>query len=522
MSRKTFWDKSKINVAKKVLKESGCLREATEKLSKLFNRKIDKSTLHRAMTVYGNMESTRSLTQGMTKRKWSDSDLSNIKSILRSSDNTREAIIKIQKVFGNDVTYNTIRSALVRYGHNGELSSYTASKSAKQNGICGWNDKNIEQAVEILNKHRSMSSAINEMKGKMGVPVSYERLGKRIKEKYGPFANPGDFLATSKKKGLADGDSVSKLILVIKKNKKKKMSLRDLCNDFDCSPVRMESLISDAKACGYSVDIGEDGLNLNTDITTERVVQKINIPGKAKKEFRIGVISDTHFGSQACLVKESQHFINAAYDEFGVRTFLHAGDILAGDQVYRGQIAELDHWGCQKQCQAAADALPKRDGLEYWGILGNHDVSFVKNAGIDVGKVLESMRPDFHCIGQLKQKIVLNGVEVELAHLKSSAHARSYSLEKHVYRTVSMSNQPKVIFCGHRHTNGYFEVQRIHNFLVPCFEDVSMFLKYNDMMPSVGGIIVDFFLDDNNDIIRLVPQFHLYHQKDSTEITVNS
>lgn len=59
----------------------------------------------------------------------------------------------------------------------------------------------------------------------------------------------------------------------------------------------------------------------------------------AGTDFRIGVVSDTHL----CSNEEALDELHCAYDIFkreGITTVLHAGDIVTGRGIYRGQEAE--------------------------------------------------------------------------------------------------------------------------------------------------------------------------------------
>ena len=319
----------------------------------------------------------------------------------------------------------------------------------------------------------------------------------------------------------SDDEFVPAVVRYIKHQKrittkrKNKITLRSLCDHFDCSPSKMESAMVSAKSQGYRLGNVNKNITIDTGIPVQRRKKVISLSRKEKNRVRLGVISDTHYGAKACLKEEIKQFVNMAYDNYGIRTILHSGDVLAGNKVYRGQEAELEVWGCSEQCQICADNLPERDGLQYIYILGNHDVDFIKSNGTDPSIILSSLRKDMKYIGAIKGNFYIDEceIEIELAHIKSNAHARSYSLEKHVYRTVSDQNRPDVIFCGHKHTNGYFEVQGLHNFLVPCFEDENYFAAYNDFNPSVGGLIVDLVLNENNEIIQCEPIFVIHRSK---------
>lgn len=500
-----FWSKKRVDYLRLSLPKYPSITEVALALSKEFNHKITAYAVQKVSSK--NKIPVRQLLKRGGEHSWWNTERVQIaKSVIEDSDNMPMVLSRLQAKFTEKkITEDSLRSAFARQGIS-LAGLLKAAEAETKNTI--WTEAYINKAIDILKKHQTLLEALDEMKKKFDISVTHSGLSGAIKAKFG--VTPKQFLATGKIHVTGNSEIVSKLITLIKVKKNKNLSFRELCDEFDLSPAKMDNILAEAKDLGYNIDLSDDGFFLNRDCEVQKVSQKVFAPNISANHFRIAVISDTHLGSDVALVDELQHFVNRAYDDFDVRTILHCGDLLAGEQVYKGQVAELNHWGCAKQCNALSAALPKRKDLQYFAILGNHDVSFTKIAGIDVGRILEASRPDLHCVGALSQRIILNGVEIELAHIKSSAHARSYSLEKHIYRTLALNNHMQVAFCGHRHTNGYFEIQGVHTFLVPCFEDANMFVKYNDFNPSVGGIIVDFFVDDQNNITSISPRFLLY------------
>jgi len=293
-------------------------------------------------------------------------------------------------------------------------------------------------------------------------------------------------------------------------------SLRELCNMFDCSPHRVEVAIEKAKLNGYRIEVTDDSICINTKVLDNKSIvgprPVVKTKTMSKNTIRFAVISDTHFGSAHALEKETADFVNMAYDEFDVRLILHAGDMLAGNNVYRGQQYELKKWACKDQCQICVDTLPVRKDLQYVYILGNHDVDFMKSNGTDPSEIINAKRPDMTCVGVIAARFILDpyNLDIELSHIKTSAHARSWSLEKHLQRTISKHNAPDILFCGHKHTNGYFTPQGVHSCLVPCFETINIYGTYGDFYPTIGGIIVTVTLDTDGRITRFNPLFHTY------------
>lgn len=519
-----YWTKKRLNTAKSILKKHTSLYGAAQEIGTVLGIEVTVSSLAHAFDRHTDTTAGKFLQYDSSKFSkvwWTKDRLNKAKLILSRSDRISAALAKMTHVFKKKISEDSLRTAFNRGGFGGSLEKHLSpAKKTKRKYIEGSKDDLCAAAVDILGKHHSLAHANEEIKRKL--KMSSTSMRKMLKKKFGKAVTPTEFLKRDDGVDADKGILIEKLANIIKRRNKRKtrLAFRDLCDEFDMAPSKMESLVDEALAFGYKITFDNDQFQLDRKIPINKVVTKVTVPSPAKSRVRIGVVSDTHFGSKAALKTELTDFVNVAYNDFGVTTMLHCGDILAGNKVYRGQEAEVDYWGCDGQVEDACNSLPEKKGLEWYGILGNHDISFLKNAGIDVGDKIEKCRSDFHCLGSLKEKIIINGIEIEMAHLKSVAHARSYSLEKHVYRTYSKSNQPHVLFCGHRHANGYFEVQRIHTFLVPCFEDATLFLQYSDFMPSIGGLIVDFILDDDGNIVRVSPTFHLYHHMDEEIETI--
>jgi hypothetical protein len=68
------------------------------------------------------------------------------------------------------------------------------------------------------------------------------------------------------------------------------------------------------------------------------------------------------------------------------------------------------------QINDVIDNYPKRDGIDTYYILGNHDENWLKLVGYDISKTIDMIRTDLHCLGWYNARIKLNGVDVELHH----------------------------------------------------------------------------------------------------------
>jgi len=398
-----------------------------------------------------------------------------------------------------------------------------------------WSEDRIRLSKEILTKHSCSSCALKEMSGIFGKTITYDSLRNALRREDFDQRRLTDLLLSEgqcscqsclldavekteiheqtkeKDSKIEQFEQLSK-ILARRHRDKKPITFGELCDKFDLSPKRMKEFLLSAKDFGYKLSIDNETVSFSSIDSNQVGNSEICIPIE-QEHISFGVISDTHFGATASRHDVLKDFIDYTYSR-GIRNIIHTGDITAGIGVYQGQVAELSIWGCDAQCENAKENLPQLPGLTYYAITGNHDVDFIKKAGVDVGQKIAKDRPDFVYLGALNKRLIINTsvgkIDIGLAHIKSSAHARSWPLEKHIQRTITKFDQPDMVFCGHRHVNGYFEVQGIHCFMVPCFEDANLFVHYNDFSPSIGGIIVDVYLDERGRIVRCVPEFKLY------------
>ena len=89
---------------------------------------------------------------------------------------------------------------------------------------------------------------------------------------------------------------------------------------------------------------------------------------------RFGVVSDTHFGSKSAEINKLKHFYEYCAND-GITTILHAGDMLEGIRVYKGQEYEQNQYGFESQTNLLMNI--QIEGIKTYTILNNHDYSFI-------------------------------------------------------------------------------------------------------------------------------------------------
>lgn len=231
--------------------------------------------------------------------------------------------------------------------------------------------------------------------------------------------------------------------------------------------------------------------------------RRVSIHLPTKRRLRFGLIGDTHIGSiEERIDALDDYYANAK--ERGITDILHAGDILAGDKVYRGQEYELHKRGWAEQRDHAVASLPDVGGITTHFIIGNHDTSFKRQIGIDVGAELAERRPDWHFVGEDTGEVILETADgrsfrVLLIHPGGgTAYALSYRCQK-IVESLTGGTKPDMVAIGHYHKMEYIPSYRnVAIVQVGCFENQTPFMRRQGLQAHVGGwfIEVDFLGHD--------------------------
>lgn len=234
----------------------------------------------------------------------------------------------------------------------------------------------------------------------------------------------------------------------------------------------------------------EEILHINQLNTKQEIIKTIGEPWYLK----FWLVSDTHLGSKTCALDELGEFYDRAKDKW-VECMLHAGDVVDGDNVYSGQAYDLaKHW-YDEQLQEVIQKYPNI-WLDTYFIEWNHDESFLKKTGGDIGKAISLIRKDLINLWFYDARIKLNGVDINLHHGGGSmSYARSYKIQK-LLENIDVKNQPNVFASGHWHTALYMFYRKIHSFLPWAFMKENLLSKRFNLDNTIGGRIVEVEIDE--------------------------
>ena len=290
---------------------------------------------------------------------------------------------------------------------------------------------------------------------------------------------------------------------------KKEISLDKICELLELKDYEVLGLISLMKENGYIIDY-IDGKIVQTqnDLVNK---EGFFIP-KDKTHIKFLAISDTHCGSKW----DNIDLINYAYEiaeREGCDFVTHSGDITEGDFHNKrpDHIYQVRALGME-QLDYVVDKYPKSDIPTYF-IIGNHDATFIKTCGADVGKMIAKERPDLTYLGQDLADLKVDKIKIRLRHGAGSAsYSKSYKLQKYC-ETLPIEEIPNVILQGHFHFSGYFKNRNIHCFNIPSLQGYTPFAKAMGMESEMGFWLIDIFTDGKGNINSISQQLYNFQDK---------
>jgi hypothetical protein len=299
-------------------------------------------------------------------------------------------------------------------------------------------------------------------------------------------------------------------------------TFQDLCDALDLSPKGCAALIDQARRLGVpvAVELGHVGLASTQGAAGWRV-HKLTLSPLAGEEAQVAVISDLHYGSKYCLREAIADFIGKMHAR-GVRHVLCPGDLLEG--MYRHAFGELSHSGLEDQTADAIEHLPQHPGLHYHYITGNHEETFARASGVNVGRYIEGAfrqagRGDLHHYGDRGAFLSLYGAVVHLWHpTGSTAYAKSYKLQR-MASGYPVELKPHLLLAGHWHTFCHVEERGVQAIACPTFQHgLGPFGRSLGTTPAIGGLLLQWRMTEAGTMREFSLRRYPYYEHDVVQV----
>lgn len=248
---------------------------------------------------------------------------------------------------------------------------------------------------------------------------------------------------------------------------------------------------------------------------TER--KRISIHNFYDQKIKVGLIGDSQMGS----LYERIDILEAAYDAYekeGITSVYHTGDLLDGEEMYRGQVYEISIHGADAQVKHCVKEYPYRKNITTYFILGNHDLSYWKRSGIDIGERVASGRGDMIYLGKEEADIQMTmgdrKVLMRLSHPgKGTSYAISYQPQKYI-ESLAGGQKPHVVAMGHYHKAEMLPCER-NIFLIQsgCTQSQTPHMRRNNLAAHLGFWTLEFTINPDNLVSRFKAEFFAIYEE---------
>lgn len=249
--------------------------------------------------------------------------------------------------------------------------------------------------------------------------------------------------------------------------------------------------------------------------TTSKIEKILSVSGFKGEKISFGVISDTHIGSKYDNMKK----INLAYKIFksnNIKEVYHSGDLTDGEKMYRGQEYELRLHGAKEQTDEVIKRYPKFKGVKTKYVLGNHDLSYYKRAGVDIGEMISNKRKDMIYLGQEDATVKIGDkykLEMRLMHPgKGSSYAISYQPQK-IVENISGGTKPHILLIGHFHKAEYIpNLRNVQTIQAGTLQSQTPFMARNFLSAATGFWIVDTVANKKG-LVGINPTWYPFYEE---------
>ena len=288
----------------------------------------------------------------------------------------------------------------------------------------------------------------------------------------------------------------------------KKKTLLEICETLELKDYEVIGLVELMKQDGELLDyVNGEIVKLRKPITENKQI-KITVKNG---EVKFLSLSDIHYASKW----DNPHLVDYAYElaeKENVDFVVNSGDIFEGDfhNARPNHIYEVKAHGME-QLDYVVDKYPKSHIPTYY-ITGNHEATFIKTCGADMGKMLEQRRSDLTYLGHDLGDIKLDKTFIRLRHGSGgNAYAKGYKLQKYC-ETLPTNDIPNIILQGHFHYSAYFKNRDIHCFNVPSLQGYTPYAKSLGLPQEMGFWLITCDLDSKGNIVSIIPELYQFEE----------
>ncbi len=295
----------------------------------------------------------------------------------------------------------------------------------------------------------------------------------------------------------------------------------EISRTFKLHKEKVQKTIEELQRHGYQILTPKDAEQADTKQFALKYGQASCFKPLPLKEIfvekkKIGLCSDTHFGSQDQLCSLVKRFYEIC-DEEKVDAVFHGGDWSAGVFDHPANNHKVFIPGAEGQMRFLTDHYPKLKGnKQTFAVGGNHDAQHGSKKGIDVLKNLfMKNRPDIVYLGRDVGVTKLGKLNIELLHPAGGAgYALSYKGQNIIESTIRLNRARMIRDKIHLLALGNWHVynEQVHSeaivICVPCFQQqTDDYMTPKGLDPWIGGLICELVTDADGYVTEFASEF---------------
>jgi len=231
---------------------------------------------------------------------------------------------------------------------------------------------------------------------------------------------------------------------------------------------------------------------------------------------RFGIVSDTHLCNTHAMEEQLQEAY-AVFRREGITAVYAPGNLLDGEKTYRGQEYEITVHGANAQVAHLARVWPTVNGITTYHVASStcHEGYYFKSAGVLIGKMIETARPDMVYLGLDEADVVIHDSEarptLRISHPGGgTSYADSYKPQK-IIESYSGAEKPTILVLGHFHKGGDYDIRDVQVVQACCLERQTPFMRKLSLRAVLGFYIVEVHFSEHGSLRRFRPERFRYY-----------
>jgi len=223
-----------------------------------------------------------------------------------------------------------------------------------------------------------------------------------------------------------------------------------------------------------------------------------------EKEITIGVVSDTHCGSEYH-AKEELDKMYDIFEDRGITMVLHAGDLSEGMKKLRmetflGNVAI----GFNAQLDYVVRNYPRRKGITTYAINGNHDLWYLTEGLANFVNTVALVRDDIKYMGDDFARIFITPkIDITMFHPNDGSASNVFTKLQN-FGDRGGNKLSKINIIGHYHKLGWIYYRDMHILYPGSFQKQSEWMNMNNLRSEVAGIILKMKIKDDGSLKELI------------------